>query len=513
MNEFIGNLWAGILFALSIKNILGILIGYLIGVVAGATPGVMATTAMVLLLPFTFALDPLFAIATLMGCYKGGVYAGSITGTLFNIPGTPEAAATALDSYPMAQKGEEMRALEIDLHASIAGGTFANLLLLFTAPPLAAVALKLGPAEVAALIFFSLTAVISLMGDSRLELWKGFLAVSGGLLVATIGLDPMTTTRRYVFGVESLDNGVSFITAIIALLALSEVFKQAENVGNLEVHAQRTNRPDIKNTLQNRLHDLRVCAVDILRSSAIGSVIGALPGIGATTAAFISYGEAKRSAKDDSMFGKGDPRGIAAPEAGNNAVCASSLIPLVTLGIPGSVAAAVLFGAFMVQGMIPGPMLMRDNPEVLYGLFFLMILTDILGGFLVAYPFIWFVRKMFRQVDYSLLFPVVSVLCCVGVYAENFDVFDNKILLVLGVLGYFMKKARFSVPPFLLAFILGPILERNTRTALLISQGSPMIFLKSPIALGFLLMAVLALIWSFKRKRKGRIRESFMEEF
>lgn len=513
MAEFFTNLIAGITFALTLKNIIGILVGYLIGVVAGSIPGLMATTAMVLLLPFTFALDPLFAIAALMGCYKGGVYAGSITGTLFNIPGTPEAAATALDSYPLAQKGEELRALEIDLYASMAGGTFANFLLLFMAPPLAAVALKLGPAEVAALIFFSLTAVVSLMGDTRMEIWKGTLAVSAGLFMATIGLDAMTTTRRYGFGIEGFDKGISFITTIIALLALSEVFIQAENVGNLEIHTQRSNRPSKVPTLISRIQDLKTCAVDIIRSSIIGSILGALPGIGATTAAFISYGEAKRNAKDQSLFGKGDIRGIAAPEAGNNAVCASSLIPLVTLGIPGSVAAAVLFGAFMVQGMIPGPMLMKTNPEVLYGLFFLMILTDILGGFIVAYPFIFFVRSAFRNVNYSLLFPAVAVLCGVGVYAEAFDIFDIKVLIALGVLGYLMKKAQFSIPPFVLAYILGPILERNTRTALLISQGSPKLFLQSPIAMILLVSAVVALVWSFKRKSKtAKSTGKFMEE-
>jgi len=500
--DFISNLMKGIDFALSFTNIIGILIGYFIGVVVGATPGLMATTAMVLMLPFTFTLNPLFAIATLMGCYKGGVYAGSITGTLFNIPGTPEAAATALDGYPMGQRGEELRALEIDLFASVIGGTFSNLLLLFTAAPLAFIALKLGPPEVAALIFFSLTVVVSLMGDTPLEIWKGLVSVGGGLFIGMIGLDAMTTTRRYGFGIVELDKGIGFITCIIGLLALSEVLVQAEAITSLKLSDRRSRVPSKKPTFRSRINDLKVCAVDILRSSLLGSLLGALPGIGATTAAFVSYGEAKRAAKNPENFGKGDIRGIAAPEAGNNAVCAASLIPLVTLGIPGSIAAAVLFGAFMVQGMIPGPMLMITHAEFLYGLFFLMILTDILGGALVAYPIIRVARYIFRRVDYSLLFPIVTVFCAVGVYAVDFSIFDIKVLLFLGVLGYLMKKTNFNIPALVLAFILGPILERNMRTALLISQGNPAIFIKSPVAAALLILGVVSVILSLKRKKR-----------
>jgi len=504
MAEFISNLMKGINFAFSFTNIIGILIGYFIGVVVGATPGLMATTAMVLMLPFTFSLNPLLAIATLMGCYKGGVYAGSITGTLFNIPGTPEAAATALDGYPLAQKGEELRALEIDLFASVIGGTFSNLLLLFIAAPLAFIALRLGPAEVAALIFFSLTVVTSLMGDTPLEIWKGLVSMGSGLFLAIIGLDAMTTTRRYGFGIVELDKGISFITCIIGLLALSEVLIQAETIANLKLNTHISKRPSKKPTFKSRINDLKICAVDILRSSLIGSLIGALPGLGATTAAFISYGEAKRNAKHPEKFGKGDVRGIAAPEAGNNAVCAASLIPLVTLGIPGSIAAAVLFGAFMIQGMIPGPMLMITHREVLYGLFFLMILTDILGGAFVAYPIIRVAKYIFRRIDYSVLFPIVTVFCAIGVYAVDFSIFDIKVMVFLGVLGYAMKKTGFNLPALLLAFILGPIFERNVRTALLISQGSPSIFLKSPIAMALLGLGIFSLILSFKRKSRRR---------
>jgi len=505
MSEIFGHLWDGALYAVSAWNMFAIVIGYLIGIIAGAIPGVMAVTAMVLILPYTFTLEPLFAIALLMGVYKGGAYAGSITATLFNIPGTPEAAATALDSYPLFQQGHQKRALEIALWASVIGGTISNLLLIFTAPPLAEVALRLGPAEIAALILFSLTAVITLLGDSRMDIWKGFISITMGLMLAIVGLDNMSASRRYVFGIEDLDNGVPFVLTIIALLALSEVFIQAEKVGSFSLEATRNNTaPALPYTWKMRWSDLKICLKDLIRSSFLGSLLGALPGIGATTSAFVCYGEARRSAKGDSCFGHGDPRGIAAPEAGNNAVAASSLIPLVTLGIPGSVAAAVMYGAFMIQGMIPGPMLMQEHPEIIYGLFVLLFLTDFIGAFFVALPFISVVQRIFKTLNYSLFFPGVVVCCVVGVYAEEFNVFNLRIFLALGFLGYIMRKMGMSIPPFILAFILGPILERNTRTALLMSRGDPMIFLKSPIAATLLVLAIAALAWSLWRKTKGR---------
>ena len=504
MSEIFGHLWNGAVYAVSFWNILAIFIGYSIGIVAGAIPGIMAVTAMVLILPYTFTLEPLFAIALLMGVYKGGAYAGSITATLFNIPGTPEAAATALDSYPMFLQGHQRRALELALWASLIGGTISNLLLIFTAPPLAEVALRLGPAEIAALILFSLTAVITLLGDSRMDIFKGFISITMGLMLAIVGLDNMSASRRYVFGIEDLDNGVPFVLTIIALLALSEVFIQAEHVGGFGLGQKaKAKVKSIAYTWLMRWQDLKLTAKDLLRSSLLGSLLGALPGIGATTAAFVCYGEARRTAKKDARFGDGDPRGIAAPEAGNNAVAASSLIPLITLGIPGSVAAAVMYGAFMIQGMIPGPMLMQERPEIIYGLFALLILTDFIGAFLVALPFIAVVQKIFKNLDYSLFFPGVVVCCVVGVYAEEFNLFNLRIFLMLGFLGYIMRKMGMSIPPFILAFILGPILERNTRTALLLSNDSPMIFVQSPVALILLILAVAALVWSLWHKTKG----------
>ena len=336
-----------------------------------------------------------------------------------------------------------------------------------------------------------------------MDIWKGFISIVFGLMLAVVGLDNMSATRRYVFGFEDLDNGVPFVLTIIALLALSEVLIQSDRVKELHIEQGFKGVKLIPYSWSQRWLDFKFCLKDLIRSSFVGSLLGALPGIGATTAAFVCYGEARRSAKENSQFGKGDPRGIAAPEAGNNAVAASSLIPLVTLGIPGSVAAAVMYGAFMIQGMIPGPMLMKERPEVIYGLFVLLILTDFMGAFLVALPFISLVKRLLRSLDFTMFFPGVMVCCVVGVYSEEFNVFHLRTFLILGCVGYLMRKNGFSIPPLILAFILGPILERNTRTALLISDGSPEIFLKSPVAISLIILAVAFLVWSLWRKAKA----------
>lgn len=503
MLDIFSNLWLGAQYAITLPNILGSLLGYAIGVVCGAIPGLMGVTGMAIILPFTFTMSPLFAIAAMMGCYKGGCYAGSITATLFNIPGTPEAAATVLDAYPMAQRGQQKRALELALWASVIGGTVSNFLLIFTAPPLAKVALSIGPAETAALVLFSLTAVVGLLGTSRLAIWKGFISVILGLMLASVGLDPILSTRRYVFNLTDLDSGIPFVVAVIAMLAFTEILQQVNRDRSATHQEEQQDILQEPYSWRERLRDLRFCWKDLARSSLLGSFFGALPGIGAAPAAFVCYGEARRAAKDKTLFGHGDPRGIVAPESGNNAVAAASLIPLVTLGIPGSVAAAVLGGAFMVQGMIPGPMLMHDHPQVIYGLFILFVLTDIMGAFVVALPFIALVRKLFSFMNYNLLFPLVIVFCGIGVYIEHYNIFSVYLLVFLSAIAFILEKIGFSVSAMVLAFILGPILEREARTALLMSGGSFSIFLTSPVACILLILSVLLLVWSLWQKVKA----------
>jgi len=499
-------------FFLSIHplNIVGILFGYSLGVVVGSLPGLTGVMAIALILPLTYKLQPLFAIASLMGCYKGATYGGSVSAILLNTPGTPEAAATAMDGYPLMQKGQGRRALEMALIASVVGGTISDLILMGVADPLATIALKFGPAEITGLIFFSLTVIAATIGTTPIEITRGLVAAGAGLFFAMIGLDIMTTTRRYTFGLPELDRGLNFVVVLIGLLAFSEVLFQVERIreaNKTNVGAVKTPSHQLKLTWADRINDLKICWKDIVKSSFIGTFIGALPGIGATTAAFLSYGEARRSSKDPQSFGKGNIRGIAAAEAGNNGVCGASLIPLVTLGIPGSVTAAVLLGAFMIHGMMPGPMLMRTHPSTLYGLFFLMIWTDPIGGLCCAIPYMRLAERVIKRIRPSLLFSIVTVLCVIGAYGMQFSIFDIKIMIFFGVLGYFMKKYKFPIPSFLIAFILGPILENNARIALAINRGNPSIFLKSPVALVLFSLGVISLIWSFMRGRRKKMEK------
>lgn len=500
----------GFLLSIQPLNILGILFGYTIGIIVGSLPGITGVMAIALMLPLTYKLPGLLAIATLMGCYKGATYGGSIPAILINTPGTPEAAATALDGYPLAKKGEAIKALEMALFASIIGGTISNLSLMIVAKPLANIALSFGPAEISSLIFFSLTIITITLGNTSTDIVKGLISAGLGLFFAMIGLDIMTTTRRYCFGVLDLDRGLGLVPVLIGLLALSEVLIQSKNLinnstllkNNLNINNKIFRKEDIN--WKTRFTDIKVCFRDIVRSSFIGTFIGALPGIGATTAAFLSYGEAKRISKEGKYFGKGKLEGVAAAEAGNNAVCGSSLIPLVTLGIPGSITAAVLLGAFMIHGMMPGPMLMETHPSTLYGLFFLMIWTDPIGGLVIALPYIRIARFIIRKISKRILLPIIIILCFIGAYGMQFSIFDMKIVIFLGIFGYLMKKSGFNLPAFLIAFILGPILENQTRVALSITNNNPIVFLRSPIAVFLFSLSILSLIYSFKIKYNRR---------
>ena len=369
------------------------------------------------------------------------------------------------------------------------------------------IVLKFGPAEIIGLIFFSLTIIVVTIGNTLLQIVKGLTSAGVGLFFAMVGLDIVTTTSRYCFGILELDRGFNLVPVLIGLLALSEVLIRLEKLGktNLEKSNFILNKLSQKKvSWQTRRNDLITCSKDIIRSSFIGTFIGALPGIGATTAAFISYGEAKRISKEGKYFGKGKLEGVAAAEAGNNAVCGSSLIPLVTLGIPGSITAAVLLGAFMIHGMMPGPMLMETHPSTLYGLFFLMIWTDPIGGLVIALPYIRIARFIIRKRSKRILLPIIIILCFNGAYGMQFSIFDMKIVTFLGIFGYLMKKSGFNLPAFLIAFILGPILENQTRVALSITNNNPMVFLRSPIAVFLFSLSILSLIYSFKIKYNRR---------
>jgi len=356
----------GLSLLLSFQNFVAIICGTGLGVLLGAIPGLTGIMAIALIIPFTYHINPITALILLMGVSKGATYGGSISAILINTPGTPAASATALDGYPLARQGKSLKALKMALYASVLADTFSDLILIVVAGYLARMALKFGPPEYAMLIVFSLTIIGAVSGESVV---KGMISAAAGLFIGTIGLDPVEGIPRFDFGIVELYEGIPLLPMMIGLFALSEILRQSEEkiVGKIKtVFLPVSEKPE-----DNRVtgDEMKRCVKPIARASIIGTFLGAIPGIGPTVAAFLSYGETRRTAKDPSSFGRGAIEGVAAAEAGNNAVCGANLIPLLTLGIPGDSTAAVLLGAFMIQGLAPGPLLFQKHGYIVYAFF------------------------------------------------------------------------------------------------------------------------------------------------
>lgn len=484
--------------ALTINNFFGAALGIFLGSLLGAVPGLNGTMAIALLIPVTYTWTPLFSIAMLIGCWKGSVYGGSISAILLNAPGTPEAAATALDGYPLTQQGKAGKALKMALYASVTAAVFSDTLLMIASPPIAAMALMFGPADLAMLIIFALVVVAGAGTRSHL---KGLLSTALGLLLATVGLDPITTQRRFTFGSLELDAGIGLLAMLIGLLVMSEVLVQMEE-GWHDVKLHRLKKSPDPNDSRVTWAEMKSCLGTIFRASLLGSFCGALPGVGSITAAFMGYDQAKKFSKNPENFGKGDLRGVAAPEAANNAVCGAGLIPLVTLGIPGALSAAVIMGAFMIHGLAPGPMLMIEHPEMIYGLFMLLIVSDF---FMLIIPLpLMKIGQWVITVPRSYLFPVILILCGIGAYGTHQNMFEVKVMVFFGILGYFMKKWELSPAALLIAFILGPMAEVYFRQALMISGGNPSTFIMRPLAGVFLTLTVAMIIWTIYRQRQDK---------
>lgn len=475
--------------------------GIVIGIIIGAIPGLGPTVAIAALIPLTFVLSPIPSMMLLLGVYQGGIFGGSISAILFNIPGTPAASATVLDGFPLAKKGQGGKALKMALYASIYGNVFSCLVLLFVAEPLAAVALRFGPTEMSGLIFLALTIISAVGGRSVLRgLLMGFL----GMLFSTVGLDPVWGTARMTFGNPNLDNGFSLIPVLVGLFAISEVMIQAgrpdfaaslaKSGGKATADTESGHRLSLREIWEQR---------GIMTWSAIiGVFFGFLPGIGSTTPAFISYGLAKQRSKTPEAFGKGALAGVAAPETANNAVTGGALIPLLSLGVPGDAVTAVILGALMLQGLAPGPFLFRDNgPQVyaiLIGLLLASIPTLILGLLLFRYA----VRIL--SVKNAMIFPVVLVMCVFGAYSVNNSMFDVATMCLFGIIGYGLRRYNYPIPPLLIGFILGGPFEWAVRQSLLISQGSPLIFFEHPISAAFVSIGLLVAVFSFRLSRRLR---------
>ena len=470
------------------QNVLLLALGVFIGTFVGAVPGMTTPMAVALTLPFTFTLSPVSGILLLLGVYKGGIYGGSITAILINAPGTPAASCTVLDGYPLARRGEARRALDIALYASCIADFMSNLALILCAGFLASLALAFGSPEVFTLILFSLTIIASVSGD---QLLKGLGSAAFGLILAVVGLDLVYGTNRFIFGEVELMSGLNFIPVLIGLFALPEIIAF---YGRVEVAREH-------NPLAGRgagLDDLRKTLKTIIRGSAIGVILGAIPGIGGAPAAFLSYSEAKRTSKNGDNFGNGEIEGVAAAESGNNGTAGATLIPLLALGIPGDITTAIILGAFMIHGLRPGPLLFQDNLPLIYALFIGIMLSSLylfaIGKFSIR------LISRIADIPHRILFPIVLTLCVFGAYAVNNTVFDIGVMFVMGLFGFMMLKLKIPAAPFLIAFILGPMLEDNFRQSLLMSRGSWSIFFSSPICWFFWLLIV---VFVFVLVRRG----------
>ena len=461
-------------------------IGLLGGIIVGGLPGLTATMAVAVLAPFTFTMAPLVGLPFLLGVYKGAIYAGSIPAILINTPGTAAAAATAADGNAMARSGKARLALEISLYASVIADLIATMVLIAVAAPLATIAVSVGSAEFTLLYAIALTMVAAVSGDDML---KGLIATTAGILVAVVGLDPMSGAQRFTFGTTALLGGISLIPLLIGMFALSEILIRAEDALSTRPAATVKDMP--KGTSIS-LGGLRRLMPTILRSTGIGTALGSLPGLGAEIACWVSYGVAKRMSKSPDRFGKGAPEGVAAAEAGNNAVCPAALIPMTVFGIPGDTITAVLLGAFMAQGLMPGPLMFSRDAETIYALFAFLIVSNVMLLFLG----LWAVRHMQHIVSIpnALLYPSVAAFCFAGAYAVNNATFDIAIMLAGGLLGYLMRKTHVPIAPFVIGILLAPGLENALRQTLTVSRGSLSAFVDKPSALALLLvlLAILA---------------------
>ncbi len=481
----------GLELFLSVENFVAIAIGVAVGVIVGSIPGLTATMAVALALPFTFGLDPVTSILLLVGIYKGGVYGGSITAILVKAPGTPAAACSVLDGYPLAQSGKAGKALKMALYASCTADLVSNLALIFLAGTIASFALQFGAPEYFWLICFSLTVVISISGTSLL---KGLVSGLLGLLVSTVGLDLVYGTQRFTFDNFNLMSGVSYIPLLIGLFALPEVIdfylRKAKPLAVRGADASRVSWPEF-----------RRCLPTILRGSGIGVAIGAIPGAGATAAAFLSYGEAKRTSKRRENFGKGEIEGVAAAESGNNGVAGATLIPLLSLGIPGDVVTAVILGAFMLHGLTPGPLMFEQNLDMIYAIFVGILFSSVVLLIAGSVAIRQFVR--IADVPPHILLPVVLLFCVFGSYAVQNQMFDILVMFAFGIVGFIMMRIGMAAAPFLIGFILGPLFEDNLRRSFLISDDLG-VFLRSPICWIFIALTVFSLIVGLRREYQMR---------
>ena len=503
MLELLGN---ALLNIMQWKYLLPLFLGTLMGVIGGAIPGVTITLTVIILLPFTFGLDPLQGLAAMTGVYVGGSAGGLITASLLGIPGTPSAIATTFDGFPMARAGEPGRAVWLGIWASCFGGLIGGLFLVLVTGPLAAIALQFGPWEYFSLFILALAMVAGLAESS---MTKGLISAGIGLVIAMFGNDPVGGIPRFTFGSDFLSGGFPFLPVLIGIFAFSQIMTDVENLGRSPAARSST---QVKGSL--RVSQLKVIGEIISRpllllwSTIVGIAIGVLPAIGGSAANMLAYDQAKKLSRHPERFGKGTPEGIIASESANNANVGGSLVTIMAFGIPGDAVTAVMLGAMTIHGIQSGPLFVSQNAELAYGIYAAYILAHPLMVLIMAVAAVIMLR--ISQVKLSILAPVVLVLCVIGAYAVNNTMNGVYVLLIFGVVGYALVKTGFPLAPLILGLILGQQIELNLIRAIM-TDDNLWLFITRPISGGLLLVAVISVVLSIWQHMRHARRTATVE--
>ena len=489
--DMLNGLLQGFIVALTPANLMLCFLGCFLGTIIGILPGLGPAATIAMLLPLTFQMDPTGALIMLAGIYYGSKYGGSTTSILLNVPGESASVVTCLDGYQMARNGRGGAALGIAAIASFIAGTFGVVLLMLISPPLASFALRFSSPEYFALMALGLAMVVLLAGKSMV---KALLAMLVGLWIAGMGTDLFTAGSRFTFGRAELLDGVDFIVVAIGVFALGEV------INNMERNQASQMLPvpkGLRNLLPN-LEELKACRFAFINGSVVGFIIGILPGAGSTVASFISYGVEKAVSRHPEKFGTGVPEGVAAPEGANNAETGGALVPMLTLGIPGSGTTAILLAAFVLWGLKPGPLLIQENPQLFWGLVASMYVGNVVL-LILNIPLIPVFAQILKMPTY-ILFPVIFGISMVGVYSVSDSLFDLGLLTFFGLLGYLMRKLDYPLAPLILGLVLGDAMERALRQSLMMSQGDLSILVSRPLSATMLALTALVLIVPMFRK-------------
>ncbi|WP_185985577.1 tripartite tricarboxylate transporter permease [Aureimonas mangrovi] len=499
------DLWSNIALGFGVAfqptNLLFAFIGALLGTLIGVLPGIGPTATMALLLPMTFGLPVEASVIMLAGIYYGAQYGGSTTAILLNLPGETSSVVTVLDGHQMARQGRAGSALAIAALGSLFAGSIATLFLAAFAAPMASVALSFQSPEYTSLILFGLLVSVVLASGSVL---KSIAMVVLGVAIGVIGVDITTGQFRFTFGMIELADGIDFVPLAMGIFGIAEIVRNLENRGTLHATVEKISR------LWPTGDDFHRSWPAVLRGTGLGSLLGVLPGGGATLSSFASYSLEKKVNADPSRFGKGAVEGVAGPESANNAAAQTSFIPLLTLGLPTNAVMALLVGAFIIQGVQPGPMMLQQQPNLFWGLIASMWIGNLMLV-VINLPLIgvW-VRLL--SIRYDFLFPAILMFCAIGAYSLNNSAFDIFVMIGFGLVGYLFMKLGCEPAPLLLGFVLGPMLEENVRRAMLLSRGDPMIFLERPISLTILVALALTLAAMLLPALRRRRKEAFVEE-